>query len=704
MPNLKHDREPLCGNCKHFVIGGLCELVKGKINFKGTCDLHKFGDSKSIDTKIKPEHDKSDVNYKSSSFSETIPGEIVQKAIQMEHELLARGIPEEEVHRAVVAYFSQAEPPDALQWPGPVTGLDLAGRVDPYIVPDTTGVPLTDFRGLPKNVEPYPTPNKPPYPMGGVNQYQSNPTPDPNSLGNLSNTYNVLNPPYPYESTVWDGLASDVNSEPSMHNEYGYNSFTTIPTFPDSYEALHNDSKIHSRVIEPSGAYHETLDSKQLQAGIEIELEHTDDYTIARQIAIDHLNEDPKYYTKLLTHVEPEKKHLLESNTITEAKKDSQRKKLLENLAKWAALLGGVAGMNAIVKKYLDSDMEQPLEIIAEYQYHGHDNDDECAKYSGKRFNLLETHTRPVIPSEKLGYTTTHPNCVCTWGVKPDSNLSVNKVTKNEQEEINSIENHITQAAKKGKLHTIKKDGKLSKKTTKKNPLKEFCMCNLQMPEFSLNLSDKTKPNSIPHKLSRRNLQEAVANLRNEFAWLTDDYVDSARKLAEDAGGELYLVRAASESITDHRGEGEPYRRKLSSDELNSMTRTAIGKSMDINHQPEFETDATILDAEFDKKRKEIQMLVVERDSEINKAITNGQIDAVSINGGMPRSESVEPCNHGCESNNCELCLVPTGVVLGEIDNIGMTWVVSDPNGMYWNGHFVPSAEPGIKVTKIEAL
>jgi hypothetical protein len=134
------------------------------------------------------------------------------------------------------------------------------------------------------------------------------------------------------------------------------------------------------------------------------------------------------------------------------------------------------------------------------------------------------------------------------------------------------------------------------------------------------------------------------------------------------------------------------------------MTRTAIGKSMDINHQAEFETDATILDAEFDKKRKEIQMLVVERDPEINKAIVDRKITAVSINGGMPRSETIEPCNHGCKSNNCELCLVPKGVVLGEIDNIGMTWVVSDPGGLYWNGHFVPSAEPGIKVTRIEAL
>jgi hypothetical protein len=195
-----------------------------------------------------------------------------------------------------------------------------------------------------------------------------------------------------------------------------------------------------------------------------------------------------------------------------------------------------------------------------------------------------------------------------------------------------------------------------------------------------------------------------MSELRSEFGWLTNDYVLKAKELSEEANGKLYLIRAAGETVTDHTGEGEPYKRKLSSDELNSMTRTAIGKKMDINHQPEYETDATILDAEFDPYRKEIQMLVLERDPQINNAIEDGKITAVSINGGMPRSESVEKCDHNCKSDNCELCLVPKGVVLGEIDGIGMTWVVTDPNGLYWNGHFVPNAQPGIKFTKIEVL
>ena len=38
---------------------------------------------------------------------------------------------------------------------------------------------------------------------------------------------------------------------------------------------------------------------KQLEAGIEEEMEHTTDTSVAKEIALDHLSEDPKYYTKL---------------------------------------------------------------------------------------------------------------------------------------------------------------------------------------------------------------------------------------------------------------------------------------------------------------------------------------------------------------------------------------------------------------------
>lgn len=37
----------------------------------------------------------------------------------------------------------------------------------------------------------------------------------------------------------------------------------------------------------------------QLSKGIKIELEHTPDIAVAREIALDHLNELPDYYTRL---------------------------------------------------------------------------------------------------------------------------------------------------------------------------------------------------------------------------------------------------------------------------------------------------------------------------------------------------------------------------------------------------------------------
>jgi hypothetical protein len=40
---------------------------------------------------------------------------------------------------------------------------------------------------------------------------------------------------------------------------------------------------------------------QQLEMGIEVEKEHDDDMTIRKTIAMDHLVEDPDYYTKLKT-------------------------------------------------------------------------------------------------------------------------------------------------------------------------------------------------------------------------------------------------------------------------------------------------------------------------------------------------------------------------------------------------------------------
>ena len=41
------------------------------------------------------------------------------------------------------------------------------------------------------------------------------------------------------------------------------------------------------------------FDPAALKAGIEVEMEHTDDPHVAEEIAMDHLSEDPEYYEKL---------------------------------------------------------------------------------------------------------------------------------------------------------------------------------------------------------------------------------------------------------------------------------------------------------------------------------------------------------------------------------------------------------------------
>ena len=43
------------------------------------------------------------------------------------------------------------------------------------------------------------------------------------------------------------------------------------------------------------------FDKDSLEQGIKVEMEHTTDKEVAKEIAKDHLMEDPEYYTKLAT-------------------------------------------------------------------------------------------------------------------------------------------------------------------------------------------------------------------------------------------------------------------------------------------------------------------------------------------------------------------------------------------------------------------
>jgi len=61
---------------------------------------------------------------------------------------------------------------------------------------------------------------------------------------------------------------------------------------------------------------------KKLDQGIKVEMEHTTDKSIAREIAMDHIYEDPNYYTKLKTI---EKESVEEEKDTTEVKEGDKR-------------------------------------------------------------------------------------------------------------------------------------------------------------------------------------------------------------------------------------------------------------------------------------------------------------------------------------------------------------------------------------------
>lgn len=300
----------------------------------------------------------------------------------------------------------------------------------------------------------------------------------------------------------------------------------------------------------------------------------------------------------------------------------------------------------------------------AKFTYNNQENCEICRGFDGMIYDL-NNRQRPILPSENLMFTNVHPHCMCTWNeIDPilSGNIKPSVVPAGRQDHISHVNRIIGQKSRYGTLHALNSNGSVSDSTLDFNP---------------------------------RQLQETMAELKSQFKWLSPEYVQKIH--AMDAPGKFLLIRAAAETATDHRSEGEPYKRLLSGLELYAMARTATGKGMDINHNPSWKTNAVVMDSEGDIERKEIQMLVYETDPQILQAIQDGTITAVSINGGAPRTNTVE-----CGTDECYL--VPRGVILGELDGIALTYVVTNPRGFKWRGQFIPPAEPGVKSTKIEII
>lgn len=66
----------------------------------------------------------------------------------------------------------------------------------------------------------------------------------------------------------------------------------------NQYKILQEAYKqVVNEIVTP--AKEQDVDPKQLEMGIKVEMEHTNDKEEAKKIALQHLAEDPHYYTKL---------------------------------------------------------------------------------------------------------------------------------------------------------------------------------------------------------------------------------------------------------------------------------------------------------------------------------------------------------------------------------------------------------------------
>lgn len=117
------------------------------------------------------------------------------------------------------------------------------------------------------------------------------------------------------------------------------------------------------------------------------------------------------------------------------------------------------------------ADSRQIEMVLAKYTRASHDYSDICSTFEGKIFDL-KSASRPVVPSEGRGFTTTHPNCQCYWTAVKDPNAKPDKMLAAMKEYVQRIHRKIGQKARNGTLHRILPNGKVSKRTTFRNPRK----------------------------------------------------------------------------------------------------------------------------------------------------------------------------------------------------------------------------------------
>jgi hypothetical protein len=118
----------------------------------------------------------------------------------------------------------------------------------------------------------------------------------------------------------------------------------TVAVNPETGQATHQVAPCETPATPPppsgevkpaatSGANAADVDKAQLDAGTQEEMEHTTDPAVARQIALDHLREDPQYYEKLKQaglmkqQPQPQQPQPPQPQTGTQPKQQGQDKK-----------------------------------------------------------------------------------------------------------------------------------------------------------------------------------------------------------------------------------------------------------------------------------------------------------------------------------------------------------------------------------------
>jgi hypothetical protein len=98
--------------------------------------------------------------------------------------------------------------------------------------------------------------------------------------------------------------------------------------------------------------------TKEYQKGIKVEMEHTSDKKIAKEIAMDHLFENPKYYTKLATIEEAFK------NSIKSLLREDVESTIIDESPDTIQVLVKYNGRNAGIISVTPANVKDTMEIV----------------------------------------------------------------------------------------------------------------------------------------------------------------------------------------------------------------------------------------------------------------------------------------------------------------------------------------------------